>query len=275
MASESHRPAPWPSLLLLLILCGRVAAATPPPAPDARRPLAFESVQLPNGLRAQLLAVPQRFELRVRASAPLLKGSNSSDASLKGLAGLLDGSGTPPAAVLSAGFNREDPLDPVGALIEDRKSLAPLSLATRSNGGIGRRYALSGLLCISRNGQASIETIDSFQASRGACAWGLQAGPLVVERGGAPAIFRGETAASNRLVACEPQEIGRGFEFYYFENSRLAEVEQGLKSRCRSALNLAGAVQAGMLLRPPSGSASVGHIDTPLPSLIVVQGRTR
>ncbi|WP_310384335.1 hypothetical protein [Roseateles sp.] len=243
--------------------------------PSIQRDLRIETIDLVGGHRVRLLSVPlQQFDLRVLATAPVLKQGSASDASLLGLSRLLSmGAGARPVALLSGGFNREDPLDPVGALIENKKSYAPLSMATKSRGSMGRGYSLSGLLCIGPANQVSIESVDSFQDSRGACAWALQAGPVVVERDGRDAISKKVTGVSHRLIACEPRNGGRSVDFYWFDSISLLDVEQALKPRCSSALNLAGADQAGILL--VASGAAAGSVNVPLPSILVIQPRSR
>lgn len=169
-------------------------------------------------------------------------------------------------AVLSAGFSRNDPLEPSGGLIEDRDSYSPFNL--REPG------ALTGVLCVDYKGKPRIFSIKEFQVSRKRCSSAVQAGPFVVERDGSTAINPAQVDISARLVACIPREQVDTMDFYYFTKATLPSVEAALKPRCMIALNLTGSIQAGMTVwEGDRMTGKVGRIDTPIPSMILILSR--
>jgi len=231
--------------------------------------LAISQVSFANSAdKASMVQIDQqKYKLKIISSARLLSAYGPTDPTLEKLAPLLASQLSGKDFVLtSGGLNHRDPLDPAGLLVADGASLGPLAFSK------GRRNEVAGVLCISEQGKASVLGIQEYQDKRSSCFGAIQAGPIVLldrnpTLASLPAASQ-DSALSARLVACESKELEDNFIFYYFQPTTIARVEQSLRTKCKSAINLAGSNQAGISIWRQGKIETVGKFDTLLPSTI-------
>jgi hypothetical protein len=233
---------------------------------------------------------PRQAQLRI-LSVPFDVGAD--DADLRGVAAALQRRSelrAPAWAVLSGGLSSYRTDVALGLLVADGKVYSRLSSET-----VGARDATSplrwaGVLCQqAADRRWLIVLAKSYRG--GQCVNALQAGPLLVEPGGAVGISDGEPQRSRpyeRAVVCLLRDGRMRFvvalqPIHLLPLARWLAAPEPRGAGCTAALNLAGDSSAGLFVQPraPSArgarpaSALYGPASFPLPSVLLVQQPAR
>jgi len=193
------------------------------------------------------------------------------------------------ALLFNGGYSDINTDVPVGLVVSDGAVVSLASHAvTRADRASAcpfrqqERLRLSGVLCVSSAGAVSI--IDVQKAGPEICRQALQAGPMLVEKAGEPAVCRDDGQTAVRTAVCIRHEqllvvvTATPISLYALASWFAAPAgPDGLG--CERALNLSGDASSGAVyfaggLASLKNRFKAGPGTYPLPSLVLVQSRT-